>query len=119
MTEADVSECIVKWIWYTERGSPDEHDFGDGLPRQYGMSSVERKYFNKNRRDWMTTQERIDEIVAGKYTVDDFQRVEKVYRGFTKVEQLTIWYHRWTPFERIPVNCESTIFRFRAEVAKT
>jgi len=116
MTESDISERIVKWIWYTDRGSPDEHDFGDGMPRPYGLSSVERTYFNKNRKDWMTTQERIDEIQASKYTKDDFLLVERPFQSFTKTEQLSIWYHRWTPFERVPHAYEELIQRFRAKV---
>lgn len=118
MNEAEISERIVKWIWYTERGSPDEHDFGDGTPRSYGMSSVERTYFNRNRKDWMTSQERIDEIQASKYNVDDFALVEKPFRTFSKVDQLTIWYHRWTPVERLPSQFEEVVQRFRAKVSK-
>ena len=117
MTDADISARIVKWIWYNDRGSPDEHDFGDGLPRQFGLSSVERTYFNKNRKDWMTTQERIDEVQASRYTKVDFEMVERPFRSFTMGDQLAIWYHRWTPFERLSQPYDELVRAFRAKVA--
>lgn len=118
MTEADISERIVKWIWYTDRGSPDEHDFGDGLPRQYGLSSVERTYFNEGRKDWMTTQERIDEMQSSQYNKEDFDLVERPFLSFTKSEQLAIWHYRWTPLNRLPHPYDELTQRFRAKVAQ-